>query len=470
MKSSQSGFWSFTLVMMLLAILVIPCIGGTGVESRLATGVAQARVCDGLWLGAWLVLLCMNLLCMVLVRYPLKSDMTRPLSRLLDRASVLRHPNGLLPCRKNVSIILMHKKLSLFYFILSVVGLVFFAGCSKEEIKVYRVDKEAAPSVSPMGNEIPPPEVAEHLEWTTPSGWEQKAPSSMRYGSFAISGKNGAQADLSVISLAGEAGGVLANINRWRDQLGLSPITEGQLSDNFTQVEVLDTKVVLVDFANSNPSDGKVKTRMLAAILPHGPSTWFFKMTGDDSLVEAQKTRFTQFLKSLRFTGAFPSPMMGAGDSMPSLSRPSGTQALSWKLPAGWKEMEASGMRKGSFLVSGKQGMQADVSIISLPGNAGGFLPNVNRWRGQISLPPLTEEEFSKFAAYFDVRGEQALLVDMLSQSVLEKKTSRTRVIGSILVKEGQCWFFKMMGDDALVESQKEAFTNFVKSVEIPGA
>jgi len=341
-------------------------------------------------------------------------------------------------------------------FIFGAVTLVLLAGCGKEEIKVYRVDKEPAPSAAPMENGIPPPAVAEHLEWTTPSGWEQKAPSSMRYGSFAIPGKNGTQADLSVISLAGDAGGVLANINRWRNQLGLPPITEAQLSGNFTQVDVLDAKVILVDFA-------KDKTRMLAAILPHGPSTWFFKMTGDNSLVEAQKTRFTEFLKSLRFTGPAAPPMMG--DAMPS---PSGVSETKWKAPAGWKEMAASGMRKGSFLVNDK-GMQADISIISLPGSAGGFLPNVNRWRGQISMPPMTEGEFANAASYFEAREGRALLVDMLSPTVLENKKSRTRLIGSILVKGGQCWFFKMMGDDALVESQKQAFIGFVKSVEIPG-
>ena len=382
----------------------------------------------------------------------------------------MKKDNGLPPSRKSVSLILMQKRLPFLHFIFGAAGLIFLAGCGKEEIKVYRVDKEPAPSVSPIGNEIPPPPVAERLEWTPPSGWEQKAPSSMRYGSFAISGKNGAQADLSVISLAGEAGGVLANINRWRDQLGLPPITEAQLSDNSTQVEVLGAKVILVDFVSSNPlEDRKENKRMLAAILPRGPSTWFFKITGHVSLVAVQKKGLTQFLKSLRFTGPTAPPMVEETDSMSSLSMPSGTQTLSWKLPAGWKEMAPSGMRKGSFIVSGKQGMQADVSIISLPGNAGGFLPNVNRWRGQISLPPLMEEEFLKLAAYFEAHGEQALLVDMLSQSVPEKKHYRTRVIGSILVKGSQCWFFKMMGDDTLVESQKQAFTGFVKSVEIPG-
>jgi hypothetical protein len=370
----------------------------------------------------------------------------------------------------------MRRKSFLLFFVVSGLTLICFVGCDKDEVKVYRVEKEPVSSMPPMGNDLPPPPTtSERLEWTAPSNWEQKAPTPMRYGSFTISGKNGEQADLSVITLAGEAGGSLANINRWRDQLGLPPVSEAQFSKEHIQLKILDANVVLVDFASAQPlADKKNRTRILAAILPRGSSTWFFKMTGDDALVESQKSSFTQFLKSLRVSKASPPtpvpPVMAKMDGVPQTPMPisSGESALKWTLPAGWKEMPASGMRKGSFTVSGNKNMQADISIISLPGDVGGFLANVNRWRGQVSLPPLTDVEFSKQSVSFKAKGGDALLVDMLSPTVLEKKQYRTRIVGSILAKEGQCWFFKMMGDDALVESQKQIFTDFVKSVEIP--
>lgn len=350
---------------------------------------------------------------------------------------------------------------------------VLLVGCSRDEIQTYRVDKEAAPAAAPststVSNELPPPHASpEKLEWTKPKGWEQKAPSAMRYASFSVVGEKGAQADFSVVTLAGEAGGVLPNINRWRNQLGLGPLSEGQLADNFVHFDVLGTKVVLVDFASTAPmGEGSSNTRMLAAILPRGPATWFFKMVGDDALVRNQKTSFTKFLKSLHFTMAD-----RAADPAPTMPAPNvaGGGGLKWSLPSGWKEQAASGMRKGSFLVEGKQNMQADVSIISLPGEAGGVLPNINRWRGQISLPPLSDADLKKIASTVVVQGQDGLLVDMLSGGVLEKKSNKTRVLGLILVKDGQSWFFKMSGDDALVESQKTIFVNFVKSIEIPRA
>jgi hypothetical protein len=367
----------------------------------------------------------------------------------------------------------MYRKSFELIFVVSLV-IPMFVGCDRNEIKVYRVEKEsvqepvaAAPSMS-MEKGLPPPSTVEKLEWTAPSHWEQKPASNMRYASFSVTGKGGAQADLSVISLAGEAGGVLANINRWRDQLGLSPITEAQFAKDHVQLEVLKTKVVVVSFANTSGSAEKKNQRILAAILPRSSSTWFFKMTGDDALVEAQKPAFIQFLKSLRVSQSSSHPVMAKTDEAPSQPIQPSSAGLKWNLPAGWKEMPASGMRKGSFTVSGDRNMQADVSIISLAGDVGGFLANVNRWRGQISLPPLTEADFTKQATYFDAKGKRVLLVNMVSPNVLEKKQHRTRIIGSILVQDGQCWFFKMMGDDALVESQKQAFTQFVKSTEIP--
>ena len=65
---------------------------------------------------------------------------------------------------------------------------------------------------------------------------------------------------------------------------------------------------------------------------------------------------------------------------------PSEPAQLTWKLPEGWKENPPSEFRVASFKVEDK----ADVSVVPLPGAAGGDLSNVNRWRGQVELPPYT--------------------------------------------------------------------------------
>ena len=50
-------------------------------------------------------------------------------------------------------------------------------------------------------------------------------------------------------------------------------------------------------------------------------------------------------------------------------------------------------MRLGSFKVDGPNGASADVSVIAFPGEAGGLISNLNRWRGQLQLSPLDEDQ-----------------------------------------------------------------------------
>src|SRR5438270_2760227 len=58
-----------------------------------------------------------------------------------------------------------------------------------------------------------------------------------------------------------------------------------------------------------------------------------------------------------------------------------------WKLPSGWEEQEAGGMRLARFAVNGKDGHQADVAIIPLGAVNAPIDQLVNIWREQIHLP-----------------------------------------------------------------------------------
>ena len=64
-----------------------------------------------------------------------------------------------------------------------------------------------------------------------------------------------------------------------------------------------------------------------------------------------------------------------------------------WTKPEGWSEQPLSEMRLGSFKVDGPNAASADVSVIAFPGEAGGLISNINRWRGQLQLPPLDEDQ-----------------------------------------------------------------------------
>ena len=116
----------------------------------------------------------------------------------------------------------------------------------------------------------------------------------MRVGSFLIKGENGEEADMSVVPLSGDAGGDLANINRWRGQIDLAPLSPADLSTQSETITPGGRKMLYVDFA-------KGPKRLMAAIYHVGERTWFFKMMGEDATVASAKPSFIQFLRSLKF-------------------------------------------------------------------------------------------------------------------------------------------------------------------------
>jgi len=100
--------------------------------------------------------------------------------------------------------------------------------------------------------------------------------------------------------------------------------------------------------------------------------------------------------------------------SMPTEPAPAETAANSnGALPAGWKEIPNPQMLLAKFVIQGSGGAQADVNISMLAGQGGGVMMNVTRWRGQLGLPPMSEEDFSKQARTVDVAGVKGTLVDM---------------------------------------------------------
>ena len=120
--------------------------------------------------------------------------------------------------------------------------------------------------------------------------------------SSAVPGLNSGEADFSVIAFPGQAGGILANVNRWRDQLGLAPIDEETLAEESKTVRLraLGGEISVFDLVSkSGAPRGTV-----GAILTTADKTWFFKLTGPADPVRAGKREFIEFLKSLRTDNA----------------------------------------------------------------------------------------------------------------------------------------------------------------------
>ncbi len=137
---------------------------------------------------------------------------------------------------------------------------------------------------------------------------------------------------------------------------------------------------------------------------------------------------------------------------------------LSWTAPAHWKPKAGSAMRKGSYAITGDGGAEADFAITAFPGDVGGDLANINRWRGQISLPPISASELASATEHIDANGLHMTFFDIANSS----GETPMRIIGVSVPYEGSTWFFKLMGPDALVAGERAAFRAFIQTIQPP--
>jgi hypothetical protein len=375
------------------------------------------------------------------------------------------------------------------------------AGCKDSKIAAYRVPKDSDFARPAAAADAATPAV----RWQAPPDWQEQPRGGVRLASFLITGVGGAKADMGVTSFPGDVGGDLANLNRWRAQIQLPPISEADLPGAFARVQAPAGEFLVVDLLSESPMpDSGRKVRVLGAILRQSAQTWFFKLAGEAGLVAAQKDAFIGFLKSVEFDptaaaaavavpgraantndlppearggpaaaplaegslppghpsidGSTPPLPITADAGMAAAQVPiAGDQPLVWTVPAQWTPKKASAMRKGSFTVSGPEGA-ADLSITAFPGDVGGDLANVNRWRGQLQLPPVP-----------DLTGAlQPIEANGLRILVFDGANSGTRMLGAIVPRAGETWFFKLTGPDALVTHEKPAFLGFLKTVKAP--
>lgn len=199
-------------------------------------------------------------------------------------------------------------KRSLALLILAATGLL--AGCGNDGISVYDIPREKppvrkaakAPLPMPMpgpgatGGGAAPDGAASELAWKAPAAWIAQGASGMRLASFQVPGEGGAPADLSVTAFPGPAGGDLANVNRWRGQIGLEPFEEAGLAKAASNIASPAGRILVVDFTGS--AKGK-PVRLIGGVLPFRGKTWFFKLTGDGPVVAAAKPAFLEFLATL---------------------------------------------------------------------------------------------------------------------------------------------------------------------------
>ena len=262
--------------------------------------------------------------------------------------------------------------------LLAVLSFELFSGTSGE-VRTYNVPKEqsvraAAPGAKPNPSSL--------IQFAKPEDWVDNTDASgLATLSFELPGNAG----VSAIPLPARLAENPMIVNMWREQVGLDPVDEALVKGLTKPIMIGGSMGQLFDFAGTNPPAGRDDPpRIVSASVVLGQVGWFFKLSGSADAVEPQFASFTNFIATLKFRPAasevnFDKIMAEARQANPPPPTPA-TVAPEWTKPPGWAELPPTSMRLGNFTAGGGQ---AEITVMTFPGNVGGLLANVNRWRGQ---------------------------------------------------------------------------------------
>jgi hypothetical protein len=192
--------------------------------------------------------------------------------------------------------------------------------------------------------------------------------------------------------------------------------------------------------------------------------------------VAQQKPAFVEFLKSLSFTSsgaaglppshppigdaAMPLMSAGASSSSPGEGKPD------WQVPSGWQEVAAGQFLIAKFTVQDPAHGQAAINVSMSAGDGGGLALNVNRWRDQLGLSPLSEPDLKQAITSVDTSGGNASLVELSGKDA--RTGQNARLVGAVVPQGTRTWFYKLMGNEQVVGAQKDAFIKFMQTAKYP--
>ncbi len=328
------------------------------------------------------------------------------------------------------------------------VGALALGGCRDDDVEVYESPNQQYRAAQVAGGTSsmsePPPVVP--MQWTLPEGWQvAPEPGRMRYATL-LAPLDGETVEVVITNFGGDVGGLLANIDRWRGQIGLPPAEHAEAMKDLQPIGHQQARAFLVDMTGPE-ADGRPAQRSLIAMFLRPHSSWFIKLTAEAPVVEKLAGDFRKLVESVWF---------GATTTQPA-SRP--RAIVGYDTPAGWRPIGGQQLPRVLAFETDAGGQKLQAVVTRFSGDIGEPLDNVNRWRRQVGLEPvpaLNQQEAMPFDAgdakgvLFDFQGpEKRQLVAMMA------------FVGGLRV-----WFVKLDGPPDAVGTQVRPFTDFVRSLK----
>lgn len=327
-------------------------------------------------------------------------------------------------------------------------------GDSNDGVRVYEViippgSENPAPAPPPKPTAATPPHTLPNanptgpaLTWTAPPSWA-KIPNANRFdrARYEVGDAAGEKAIATVT--AGIGGSVPMNVNRWRGQLGLGAASETELREAAIPVATPDSNGYIFDLS---ATDGSRK--ILAAILPIPGDTYFIKLDGPGTIVDAERDAFMAMVNSSKIGDAETS-----ATTAPVAAEPPKLQFLA---PSGWAtgaNAGSSSMRTASYTTAN----EGEVSILLFRSSPGAIVQNVNIWRQEAGLEDATSEDQLEFTEVKSTDGKHTWKVHQVDGE-------QSAVLAAFTTLGDTLWVVRLKSTPAQVSKDSPAMTEFLQS------
>jgi hypothetical protein len=344
----------------------------------------------------------------------------------------------------------------------------FAAGCDRnpDGIRTYSSPKDPPPPAKTAKN-------AGKIHWDVRPEWKAVPPGEFAMNEYEISANPPLKLSVSQVRLMGSPMvTLLENVNRWRRQLTLPPIAEADLNSALTPGDADGRPVFSVDL--STPAGAPEAKRTLAALVFEPGNAYAFKVMGPAAAVAASKADFDKVIASIHYddagaghaaaaaTNSGEKPAAPPADGVPPID---GISNLN--LPEGWRLLPPENRGFGGrAIMFGDDKVQGRVVVSRLgPMALSDVMGNINRWRGQVNLPPATDSSAHPPQDFIFAQGP-GLIREFSSPEGGEGVRLRQYVAYTQFPKSDAIWFFRLIGPYDLITKTKPQFEAFVKSLK----
>jgi len=274
--------------------------------------------------------------------------------------------------------------------------------------------------------------------WTIPAGWKEVPATDGVTHVFFVLDQADPKLRLGVSRFPGQQD-LTANVNRWRGQLKLKPVEADEAAKSAVPLDTAAGTALWVELTGTFTEQSRMPPFAGGMGMPPAGA------------VDPK-------------SGALPAghPPVGAG---PAGVGPAGAAAnapaapFKYVLPTGWTPSPPSQFNLAAFnIVDGD--LKGRVTVSEAQGD---LLLNINRWRGQLGMPPTDEEQLQNSLTKLKLSGLDADFVELIAPAGAGEQGA---ILGVVAKRPGEgSIFVKFTGGAPLAQRERERFMKFVGSI-----